>query len=154
MVFYLQINVIFAFELLVGSFKFQGFHSKFFIKILFNHRTPLNSLNSLRDRLTQKITKCVRKVCDLSVFRWTENNSELWYIAILQKRSLLKNSVFWFSLVLLEKFLMSRELEGIFVQKHIWNRELYHGCPTQVDLWATVLLFPIIWAAICQKLKE
>jgi hypothetical protein len=35
-----------------------------------------------------------------SVFRWTRNNSELWYIAILQKRSRLKNSIFWFSLVL------------------------------------------------------
>jgi hypothetical protein len=64
-----------------------------------NHRTPLNSLNSLRDRLTQKITKYVIKVCDLAVFRWTKNNSELWYIAILQKNSHLKNSVFWFSLV-------------------------------------------------------
>ncbi len=99
MVFYLQINVIFAFELLVGSFKFKGFHSKFFIKILFNHRTPLNSLNSLRDRLAQKMTKYIIKVWYLSVFRWTKNNSELWYIAILQKRSHLKNSVFWFSLV-------------------------------------------------------
>ncbi len=100
MLFYLQINVIFTFELLVVSFKFQGFHSKFFIKILFNHRTPLNSLDSLRDRLTQKITKYVWTVCDLVVFRWTENNSELWYIAILQKNSHLKNSVFWFSLVI------------------------------------------------------
>jgi hypothetical protein len=105
LVFYLQINVIFASELLVGSFKFQGFHTKFFIKIILNHRTPLNSLNSLRDRLTQKITKYIIKVCDLSFFRWTKINSELWYIAILQKRSQLKNSVFWFSLVFSQKFI-------------------------------------------------
>ncbi len=45
------------------------------------------------------MTKYIIKVCDLSVFRWAKNNSELWYIAILQKKSLLKNSVFWFSLV-------------------------------------------------------
>jgi uncharacterized membrane protein len=45
------------------------------------------------------MAKYIIKVCDLSVFRWTKNDSELWYIAILQKKSHLKNSVFWFSLV-------------------------------------------------------
>jgi hypothetical protein len=45
------------------------------------------------------MTKYIIKVCELSVFRWTKNNSELRYITILQKKSHLKNSVFWFSLV-------------------------------------------------------
>ncbi len=98
--------------------------SKFLIKILFNHRTPQNSLNSLRDRLTQKMTKYIIKVCGLSVFRWTKNNSELWYIAILQKRSHLKKTVFWFSLVIpiqiFNCFSISIMLLGI-TEKFLWN---------------------------------
>ncbi len=30
----------------------------------------------------------------------------------------------------------------------------YTGVANQVGLWAAVLLFPVIWATICQKLRE